>query len=153
MNRRQMFLSLFDTALFGWLLSLSVTGKETPAKTCPAIEQVDTEKYRANAIEYWSNEIAGLEAKDKAETHPDDSILFVGSSSIRMWKDIATDMAPYHAIQRGYGGARWTDVAIFAERLITPHKFRAVVFLSPTTSAVPPTTAPRPKSPASARTS
>ena len=37
-------------------------------------------------------------------------------------------MAPYHPIQRGYGGAKWTDVAIFADRLVTPHKFRAVVF-------------------------
>ena len=128
MNRHQMFLSLFATALCGWLLSLSVTGKETATGTAPGVASVDIEKYRANAVEYWSNEIASLEAKDKTETHPDDSILFVGSSSIRIWDDIATDMQPYHAIQRGYGGARWTDVAIFAERLITPHKFRAVVF-------------------------
>jgi hypothetical protein len=88
----------------------------------------DLEKYHAAAIEQWSPAIAELEAKDQAETHPDNSILFVGSSSIRRWDDIATDMAPYHPIQRGYGGAKWTDVAIFAERLIAPHKFRAVVF-------------------------
>ena len=106
----------------GSLACLSVSGKETLAK------QVDLEKYRADAVKVWSGAIADLEAKDKTETHPDDSILFVGSSSIRGWKDIATDMAPYHPIQRGYGGARWTDLAIFSERLIAPHKFRAVVF-------------------------
>ncbi len=128
MKLRPLIMSLFVSVLCACLLSLSVTGKEIATKSAPETTAVDLEKYRANAVEVWSNEIAALEAKDKIETHSDDSILFVGSSSIRLWSDIATDMAPYHAIQRGYGGARWTDVAIFAERLITPHKFRAVVF-------------------------
>ena len=61
----------------GSLACLSVSGKETLAK------QVDLEKYRADAVKVWSGAIADLEAKDKTETHPDDSILFVGSSSIR----------------------------------------------------------------------
>jgi hypothetical protein len=93
-----------------------------------ASDPVDVEQYRAAAVERWENDIEKLEARDKAENHPDDSILFVGSSSIRRWEDIATDMAPYHPIQRGFGGSRWSDVAVFAERLITPHKFRGVVF-------------------------
>ncbi|MGI9429066.1 MAG: GDSL-type esterase/lipase family protein [Bythopirellula sp.] len=90
--------------------------------------QLDLSTYRAAALERWSAAIAALEAKDNTEVHPDDSILFVGSSSIRLWNGIAADMAPYHPIQRGYGGARWTDVAIFAERLIQPHQYRAIVF-------------------------
>lgn len=93
-----------------------------------AVKPFDLEPFRQPALEKWSDAIAGLEAKDQSEQHPDDAILFIGSSSIRLWKDIATDMAPYHPIQRGYGGARWTDVAVFAERLITPHEFHAVVF-------------------------
>ncbi len=93
-----------------------------------ASEPVDVEQYRTEAVERWENEIEKLEARDKAENHPDDSILFIGSSSIRRWENIATDMAPYHPIQRGFGGSRWSDVAVFAERLITPHKFRGVVF-------------------------
>ena len=73
-------------------------------------------------------EISKLEAKDKLETHPEGRILFDEILSIRRWKDIDADMAPYHSIQRGYGGARWSDAAIIAERLISLHKFRAVVF-------------------------
>ncbi|MEM8945997.1 MAG: GDSL-type esterase/lipase family protein [Planctomycetota bacterium] len=98
------------------------------AASTSELSAFDLEPFRASSIKKWSQEIAALEAKDQRESHPDDSILFVGSSSIRLWDTIAVDMAPYHAIQRGYGGARWTDVAIFADRLITPHKFRAVVF-------------------------
>jgi len=128
MNRRPLVLSLAVAIFSGSLMILSATGKEIFSKNLPGTKQVDLEKYRAAAIKRWSGAIADLEVKDQTESHPDDSILFVGSSSIRLWSDITTDMAPYHAIQRGYGGARWSDVAIFAERLVTPHKFRAVVF-------------------------
>ncbi len=110
-----------------WTCTL-VNGEATDRAPFPTAEQVDLAKYRDAAIANWSAEIAALEARDRTETHPDDSILFVGSSSVRLWDDITTDMAPYHPIQRGYGGARWSDLAIFAERLITPHECRAIVF-------------------------
>jgi hypothetical protein len=93
-----------------------------------AQEPVDLEPYRAASVKRWEQEIAKLEALDQQEKHPADSILFVGSSSIRMWSGIADDMAPYHPIQRGFGGSKWPDVAIFADRLITPHQYRAAVF-------------------------
>ena len=92
-----------------------------------AEKPVDLEPYRAEAVEKWEEEIAKLEAKDAEETHPDDSILFLGSSSIRLWDDIVDDLSPYHPIQRGFGGSRFSDLAIYADRLITPHRFRAVV--------------------------
>ncbi|MEQ8836457.1 MAG: hypothetical protein RID07_06595, partial [Lacipirellulaceae bacterium] len=84
-------------------------------ESATAVRPFDLEPFRKPALEKWSEAIAALEAKDKVEKHPDDAILFIGSSSIRLWKDIAADMSPYHPIQRGYGGARWTDVAVFAE--------------------------------------
>ncbi len=59
--------------------------------------------------------------------YPADSILFMGSSSIRLWDTLARDMAPYPVIQRGYGGAKFQDLAVFAERIVDPHEFRAVV--------------------------
>ena len=83
--------------------------------------------YRDAAMQRWDAEIRKLEAKDRAETHPDSSVLFVGSSSIRRWSSIVDDVAPYHPIQRGYGGARYSDVAVFAERLIHPHQYQALV--------------------------
>lgn len=94
---------------------------------CHGDENVDLEKYRAEAIEKWEDDIRKLEERDGVESHPADSILFVGSSSIRLWESITEDMAPYHPIQRGFGGSRFSDLAIFADRLISPHAFRAVV--------------------------
>lgn len=79
------------------------------------------------ARERWDAEIAKLKAKDEVEKHPSDAILFLGSSSVRLWDSIAEEMAPYHPIQRGYGGARFADLAVFAEELVRPHQFRAAV--------------------------
>lgn len=85
------------------------------------------EPYRAKAVEKWENEIQKIESRDKAEQDPVDAILFIGSSSIRRWNDIAVDMAPFRTIQRGYGGSRYSDVAVFAKRLLHPHQYRALV--------------------------
>lgn len=82
--------------------------------------------YRESAVKRWEKSITELEALDQSENDPSDAILFVGSSSIRRWADIAIDMAPYRTIRRGYGGAKYSDLAIFAKRLIEPHRYRAL---------------------------
>lgn len=56
-------------------------------------------------------------ANEHSYAMPEDSVLFVGSSSVRMWREhIATGMAPHHPIERGLGGSRWHDVAVHADR-------------------------------------
>jgi len=75
----------------------------------------------------WEGDIRQFEQLDRVETYPPSSILFVGSSSIRLWSTLAQDMSPYPVIQRGYGGARLSDLAVYAERIIYPHQFRAIV--------------------------
>jgi hypothetical protein len=75
----------------------------------------------------WEAEIKTLEAKDKTQQDPENAILFIGSSSIRLWKNIEKDMAPYPVIQRGFGGANFTDLIYFSERIVYPHNFKAVV--------------------------
>ena len=95
------------------------------AKLCPDGDVVV--KYRQSALDKWETHIHALELLDQSEQHPDDAILFTGSSSIRRWETIAEDMAPYHPIRRGYGGAKYSDLAVFADRLIHPHDCRAIV--------------------------
>lgn len=82
------------------------------------------------ASQKWEKEIQGLEAKDKAEKDPENAILFVGSSSIRLWKNIAEDMKPYNVIQRGYGGSNFADNLFYIERLVKPHSFKALALFS-----------------------
>jgi hypothetical protein len=101
----------------GMMMSVLTAGvcAELPAKQVEA------------AREKWGAEMAKLKAKDAEEKHPKEAILFLGSSSVRRWETIARDMAPYQPIQRGYGGAKYADLVVFAEDLVAPHLFRAVV--------------------------
>lgn len=75
----------------------------------------------------WENEIQKFEQLDQDEEYPENSILFTGSSSIRLWKTLARDLAPYPVIQRGFGGSRLSDFTLYAERIIAPHPCSAIV--------------------------
>jgi lysophospholipase L1-like esterase len=76
----------------------------------------------------FAEEIAAFRAADRVAPPPEGAVLFVGSSSIRMWSDLAVDMAPFRVFNRGFGGSsipdvvrRFSDIA----RLPAP---RAIVF-------------------------
>ena len=78
-------------------------------------------------VKAWENDIHKFEQLDKSEKYSEDAILFAGSSSIRLWTTLETDMAPYPVIQRGYGGAKLSDFAVYADRIFAPHPCRAIV--------------------------
>lgn len=78
-------------------------------------------------VKSWESEIQAFEELDKDETYPDDAIIFAGSSSIKLWTTLREDMAPYHIIQRGYGGSKLSDYAVYAPRIFDPHKCSAIV--------------------------
>jgi hypothetical protein len=78
-------------------------------------------------ITKWETEIRKFEKLDQTENYPDNSIIFAGSSSIRLWKTLEADMYPYPVIQRGYGGASLSDFAVYAERILYPHKTAGIV--------------------------
>lgn len=75
----------------------------------------------------WENDIHKFEQLDKSEKYPDDAILFAGSSSIRLWETLGRDMSPYNVIQRGFGGSKLSDLAVYADRIFTPHPSKAIV--------------------------
>ena len=76
--------------------------------------------------EPFAKDIAAFEAKDKTSPPPQNEIVFVGSSSIRMWK--STEAFPdLKIINRGFGGSQMSDSVKYAERIILPYKPRIVV--------------------------
>jgi len=52
----------------------------------------------------FAAEIAAFEAKDAIRMPPKGGVLFLGSSSIRMWTDVAHDFPGRTVINRGFGG-------------------------------------------------
>jgi lysophospholipase L1-like esterase len=73
-------------------------------------------------------DIARFEAEDRASPPRLGSIVFVGSSSIRMWTTLGRDFPGVSVLNRGFGGSEAGDVAQFAERIVVPYKPPVVVF-------------------------
>ncbi|NJN24774.1 MAG: hypothetical protein HC819_01665 [Cyclobacteriaceae bacterium] len=67
-------------------------------------------------------EISAFEQLDDSISYTDNAILFVGSSSIRMWRTLAEDMAPMPVINRGFGGSTIPEVTKYADRIISVHQ-------------------------------
>jgi lysophospholipase L1-like esterase len=77
----------------------------------------------------WTAEVEALEAQPAGLRHP---IVFVGSSSIRLWDTLEQDMAPLPVLRRGFGGSRISDAVYWLDRLVTPHAPSVVVVFSGT---------------------
>ena len=75
----------------------------------------------------FEKEIAAFEASDRDHPPPKDAVLFVGSSTIRLWKTLAEDFAPHAVINRGFGGSEMIDSAYFADRIVIPYRPRMIV--------------------------
>lgn len=75
----------------------------------------------------WEPAIAAFEAEDKAHPVEPGGILFLGSSSIRMW-DLAQWFPEVPAINRGFGGSQISDSLYYFDRLVTPYAPSTIVF-------------------------
>jgi lysophospholipase L1-like esterase len=75
----------------------------------------------------WEPEIAAFEAADLKQAPPQGAILFVGSSSIRLWKTLAADFPDRTVINRGFGGSEISDVVAFVERIVVPYHPKQIV--------------------------
>lgn len=84
---------------------------------------------RAQAMDdRFAAEIAAFEREDAAAPQTPGLTLFVGSSSIRLWKTLADDLAPLPVRNRGFGGSRIEDVNRHFERVVARHRPAAIVF-------------------------
>jgi lysophospholipase L1-like esterase len=75
----------------------------------------------------WENEIRGIEARDATNQPAPGCIIFVGSSSIRLWKTLAADFPGLPVVNHGFGGSQLADSVNYADRLVIRHHPREVV--------------------------
>lgn len=75
----------------------------------------------------WEKDIRAFEAADAITPSPKSGIVFIGSSSIRMWTSLATDFPGMPVINRGFGGSQLPEVTAYVERIVTPYQPRQVI--------------------------
>ncbi|NII24311.1 G-D-S-L family lipolytic protein [Pseudoflavitalea sp. X16] len=75
---------------------------------------------------FW-NEITAFKKQDSLQPPPKNAILFVGSSSFRLWPDVQSWFPGYTIINRGFGGSTLPDVIHYADDIIFPYQPKEIV--------------------------
>ncbi|HEX9952421.1 MAG TPA: GDSL-type esterase/lipase family protein [Rubricoccaceae bacterium] len=75
----------------------------------------------------FAPDIAAFEAADRAAPPAPGGVLFLGSSSFRIWPDLAADFPGVPVLNRAFGGATFPDVLYYGPRLVLAARPRLVV--------------------------
>ena len=80
----------------------------------------------------YADEINAFGAADKKQMPPSGAVLFIGSSSIRLWTTLASDFPEIPVINRGFGGSLIGDSTRYAGRIAIPYKPKIIVLCAGT---------------------
>lgn len=75
----------------------------------------------------WEQDVRRFESMDALDPPPAGAVLFIGSSSIRLWATLATDFPQVQVVNRGFGGSELRDSTWYADRLVIAHAPRQVL--------------------------
>ncbi len=75
----------------------------------------------------WQASLASFAKADQAHYPASDGVLFVGSSSIRLWSRLADDFGQLSVLNRGFGGSTLADCHALARELVIQYRPRQVL--------------------------
>ena len=107
--------NFFQVSLLGALLLVSA-----PFARCAETNAVHN-------FARWENEIAAFERHDATNPPAKGTYVFIGSSTVRLWKTLAQDLPGRSVVNRGFGGSEIADSTHFAPRVIFPYAPKVVV--------------------------
>jgi len=79
-----------------------------------------------NPFAKWEKSIAAFEKADQQNPPPSNPVIFVGSSSIRMW-DLDKSFPDFKKLNRGFGGSTIADSIHFFDRIIQPYQPKLII--------------------------
>jgi lysophospholipase L1-like esterase len=68
------------------------------------------------------NEIKAFRKQDSIQKPQDGMLLFIGSSSFRLWKDVKSDFNNSNILNRAFGGATLSDLIYFQDDVVLKYK-------------------------------
>lgn len=75
----------------------------------------------------FAKEIEEFKSEDRQQTPPKNAIVFVGSSSFKLWKDVQEDFPHHKIINRGFGGSSLPHVIDYADEIVIPYRPNKIV--------------------------
>ena len=76
----------------------------------------------------FAGEINEFRVQDEVRMPEPCGLLFVGSSSIRLWVGLERDFAGFNPIQRGFGGSQTSDANHYFDQLVTKYSPARIIF-------------------------
>lgn len=76
----------------------------------------------------FADEINAFQKADKKAMPPQGAVLFIGSSSIRLWETLPQDLAEVPVVNRGFGGSQIADSTRYFDRIVAPYAPKLIVF-------------------------
>ncbi|MFT7537117.1 MAG: lysophospholipase L1-like esterase [Hyphomicrobiaceae bacterium] len=113
---------LNHSGLLATLLFAGCQAPQPPALVTPAGENPTK----------WQAAIDTFLSQDRNASAAPHGVVFVGSSSIRLWRTLATDMGPVPVVHRGFGGSKLFDAIHYSHELVSKHEPSVVVVFSGT---------------------
>lgn len=104
--------------LAGALAALNIAG----ASSMRQVSAADA----ARDFTQWDKDISEFQKQDSKRLFPPGEVVFVGSSSVRLW-DLPKWFGEATALNRGFGGSQICDSVHFVDELVLRHKPRLVV--------------------------
>jgi lysophospholipase L1-like esterase len=81
----------------------------------------------AATADSWEEALAAFAAADLKHAPEPGAVLFVGSSSIRLWDGLEEQFEDARVLKRGFGGSRLTDCVKHLDRLVVNYRPRLVL--------------------------
>lgn len=81
----------------------------------------------ATTAQPFIEDIQAFKKQDSLSFPVEGQILFVGSSSFTMWKNVQNDFPEYKILNRGFGGSSLTDLIYYAEDVILKYKPKQII--------------------------
>ena len=123
---------MFISCMLSFLVACEAQDKATAESTSEMQEEPSLVIPDGANPASWEAEISAFEQADLESPPPQGGIVFVGSSSIRLWNSLEEDMAPLPVVRRGFGGSRLFDATYYVDRIITPYNPKMLVVFSGT---------------------
>ena len=76
----------------------------------------------------FASAIQEFQQQDQIAPPPKNSILFIGSSIFRLWKDLKGQMAPLPVFNRAFGGSRTADILDHMDKVVLPYAPKLIVY-------------------------
>ena len=97
--------------------------KTAPEKGKQALKKSKSDRDPAR----WEKTIKNFEAGDVTMLPPKGAVLLVGGSNARRWTDVNEHFPKHQVINRGFGGARLSEVHHFADRIVLPYAPKTIL--------------------------